>query len=78
MKQLLLFLKKHAQELLDSRNDDKDINIAIGKGHDELPVDTLCIGNCTAGHKDKCMFVPGCPPVASEILKTYFPNDYKF
>lgn len=69
---LLMFLQRHGKELLENRPDDKDIIIAIGKGHDSLPDGTLCIGNCTAGHKNCGIFVPGCPPVASEILNEYF------
>ena len=71
---LLLFLKQYGQQLLDERKDGKDIVIAIGKGHDELPEGTLCIGNCTAKHRKNRLFVPGCPPVSSEILNEYFRN----
>lgn len=68
---LLMFLRKYGQYLRDSKSDEKDIVIAIGKGHEELPRGTLCVGNCTVGHKDCGIFVSGCPPVSSEILKTY-------
>jgi hypothetical protein len=70
----LMFLRHHGQQLLDERKDDKDIVIAIGKGHIELPEGTLCVGNCTAKHKKNRPFVPGCPPVSSEILNEYFRN----
>jgi uncharacterized protein (DUF362 family) len=66
---LLLFLKEFADRIFDYLPDQDHLNIAIGKGHTELPEKTLCVGNCTAGFKDKSLFVPGCPPVASEILK---------
>jgi len=69
---LLMFLKQHGQQLLDERKDDKNIVIAIGKGHIDLPEDTICVGNCTAKHKKGRKFVPGCPPVSSEILNEYF------
>ncbi|MBN1788446.1 MAG: DUF362 domain-containing protein [Sedimentisphaerales bacterium] len=69
---LLMFLKRYGKQLRDSVPDDKDIIIAIGKGHKELPKGTLCIGNCTIKHKGRGKFVPGCPPVASEILNEYF------
>ena len=68
---LLMFLKTYGQTLRDKAADKKDIIIAIGKGHDQLPPDTLCIGNCTAMHKNCGVFVSGCPPVSSEILKAY-------
>ncbi|MCK5204983.1 MAG: DUF362 domain-containing protein, partial [Desulfobacterales bacterium] len=71
---LLMFLKQYGKQLRDERTDDKDIVIAIGKGHEKLPEGTLCVGNCTAMHKKSRAFVPGCPPVSSEILNEYFKN----
>ncbi len=68
---LLMFLRQYGQQLRDSTSDDKDIIIAIGKGHEELPCGTLCVGNCTARHKDCEKFVTGCPPVSSEILSMF-------
>ncbi len=68
---LLMFLKRYGQQLREGRADDKKIIIAIGKGHDELPEGTFCVGNCTAKHKDCGVFIPGCPPVASEILSMF-------
>ena len=68
---LLMFLKRYGKQLRESTSDDKDIVIAIGKGHDELPSGTLCVGNCTAKHKNCGRFVSGCPPVASEILAMF-------
>ena len=72
---LLMFLREYGQQLRDGKSDDKDIVIAIGKGHEELPIDTLCVGNCTAKHKNRRKFVSGCPPVSSEILSMF--NDDK-
>ena len=69
---LLMFLRKYEKQLCGSISADKDITIAIGKGHTDLPKGTLCVGNCTAGHKQCGKFVSGCPPVSSEILKEYF------
>ena len=69
---LLMFLRRYEKELRDSISANKDITIAIGKGHTDLPNGTLCVGNCTAGHKQCGKFVSGCPPVSSEILKEYF------
>ena len=69
---LLMFLKRHGKQLRDNATDEKDIVIAIGKGHKNLPAGTLCIGNCTVKHKNCGVFVSGCPPVASEILNEYF------
>ncbi len=67
---LLLFLRKHGSELREYIPEGSPLNIAIGKGHTELPEGTLCIGNCTACHRDCGIFVAGCPPVGSAILKT--------
>lgn len=66
---LLLFLKKYAEQLLDYFPDQKHVHIAIGKGHDEIPDHTLCIGNCMLNQEGRGVFVQGCPPVTSEILK---------
>ncbi len=66
---LLLFLRKYGETLEQYFPKDEPINIAIGKGHKELPKGTLCIGNCTAKHRDCGTFIPGCPPVGSAIIK---------
>ncbi len=67
---LLLLLKRHGDQLINYFQKGYKLNIAIGKGHKELPEGTLCIGNCTAQHRNKGIFVKGCPPVGSEIFKT--------
>jgi hypothetical protein len=64
---LLLFLKQYADSLGDYF-DEESISIAIGKGHDDVPENTLCLGNCTKMHQEQGLFVKGCPPVGSEIL----------
>ena len=65
----MLFLKHYGSTLGDYFGEGEEINIAIGKGHEALPENTLCIGNCTARHRDKGIFVKGCPPVESEIIR---------
>jgi uncharacterized protein (DUF362 family) len=67
---LFLFLKRFQDQLADYFPEGEMINIAIGKGHEELPEGTLCIGNCTRMHKDVGIYVPGCPPVGSAIINT--------
>jgi uncharacterized protein (DUF362 family) len=78
---LLLFLKHHAKHLLDYFPDQDEVCVAIGKGHAELPEKTLCLGNCTTRQKNAGLFVPGCPPISSEILKVLTgrpdPDGYK-
>ncbi|HEC04245.1 MAG TPA: DUF362 domain-containing protein [Phycisphaerales bacterium] len=68
---LLMFLKRYGKQLREQISDDKDIVVAIGKGHKELPSGALCVGNCTAKHRNCGVFVSGCPPVASEILARF-------
>jgi hypothetical protein len=68
---LLMFLRRYGKQLRDQVPDDKDIVVAIGKGHKELPIGALCVGNCTAKHRNCGVFVSGCPPVASEILSRF-------
>ncbi len=63
---LLMYLKRHGDELRTYYPENAEIKIAIGKGHpDDLPDDVLRVGNCA-----RCpgsAFVAGCPPVASAI-----------
>ncbi|HUT13720.1 MAG TPA: DUF362 domain-containing protein [Thermoguttaceae bacterium] len=65
---LLLFLTHYGERLFDCFPSQSVVDLAIGKGHADLPEGTLCIGNCTARHQDQGIFVPGCPPVGSQIL----------
>ncbi len=66
---LLLFLRRYGEKIFDYFPKEMQPVIAIGKGHDEVPRGTLCLGNCTARHRSRGIFVPGCPPVASAIFK---------
>lgn len=65
----LLFLKRFADELGDYVFPDGKLHLAIGKDVKDLPDGTILIGNCTQMHKEKGVFVAGCPPVASRIYK---------
>ncbi|MHC4230219.1 MAG: DUF362 domain-containing protein [Planctomycetota bacterium] len=69
---LLMFLRRYGKQLREKASDNEDITVAIGKGHEELPDGTLCVGNCTAKHKNCGIFVSGCPPVPSEILSRFY------
>ncbi len=65
---LMLFLRRYADRLFDYFPGQAHLHIAIGRGHEELPEGTLCLGNCTANQRGKGIFIPGCPPVGSQIL----------
>jgi len=65
---LLLFLKHYRERLLDYFPPGEDVTVVIGKGNEEVPAHALCLGNCAARHRDRGIFVGGCPPVSSEIL----------
>jgi uncharacterized protein (DUF362 family) len=65
----LLFLKRFADELGDYVLPDGKLHLAIGKDIHDFPEGTILIGNCTHKHKDRGVFVSGCPPVASRIYK---------
>ncbi|MBN2296679.1 MAG: DUF362 domain-containing protein [Pirellulales bacterium] len=65
---LILFLSRYKDRIFDYFPSQGKIHIAIGKNETELPEGTLLVGNCTANHRDKGIFVPGCPPVGSQIL----------
>jgi len=66
---LLLFLRRYGHELREYFPEGEEIHIAIGKGHETLPPGTVCVGNCTACHREVGTFVPGCPPVGSAIRR---------
>lgn len=65
---LMLFLKRYGDRVFDYFPAKTHLHIAIGKGHEQVPEGTICIGNCTTFHRGDGIFVPGCPPVASQIL----------
>ena len=63
---LMLFLNRYYDKLADYL----PLSIAIGKGHDGLPDGTLCVGNCAINAGGENIIVKGCPPVASDILRS--------
>jgi uncharacterized protein (DUF362 family) len=71
---LLLFLARYKDRILDYFPSPGTIHVAIGKGHTDVPEGTLLVGNCTAHHREKGIFVAGCPPVGSQILAALAEN----
>ena len=66
---LLLFLKRYGQQLFEYFPESEGVNIGIGKGVEQVPLGTLCIGNCMVAHKERGTYVKGCPPVGSAIFR---------
>jgi uncharacterized protein (DUF362 family) len=66
---LLVFLQKYQSKLSPFYLEDGKVHIAIGKHVKDCPEGTLFIGNCTLKHRGRGLFVQGCPPVASTIMK---------
>ncbi|MBN2196031.1 MAG: DUF362 domain-containing protein [Polyangiaceae bacterium] len=66
---LMLFLRRYGKELVEYFPDRRPIIVAIGKGIEHVHPGTLCIGNCTRMHRANGIFVSGCPPVGSSILR---------
>ena len=66
---VLMFLKRDQADLADYFNEDLPLRLAIGKGIGPQQEGTVLVGNCTIRHKGGCVYVKGCPPVASEIMK---------
>ena len=64
---LLVFLQDGHSALTDYRLEDGKTHLGIGKHLRVCPKGTILIGNCTAGIKERGLFVQGCPPVASQI-----------
>lgn len=71
---VLMLLNRYRRQVFDSFSRQENVTIAIGKGHLSIPCGTLCIGNCTAQYKKQGVFVPGCPPVATQILEMISEN----
>lgn len=67
---LLLFLQKYHQQLDDYRLSDKKVHIGIGKYLNSCPDGTILVGNCTSNIKKRGIFIKGCPPISSEIMRT--------
>lgn len=66
---LLIFLKGHLHKLGGYRLVDQKIHIGIGKYLNSCPKGTILIGNCTSHLTHRGIFIGGCPPVSSQILK---------
>ena len=65
-------LLKNNQDFIDQHfTPEKPLNIAIGKGvtQSDLYSDTFLVGNCTADLRENGMFIKGCTPVESTIMK---------
>jgi hypothetical protein len=67
---LLVFLREYHSQLDGYHLEDKNIHIGIGKHLKTCPDGTLLIGNCTMKMKRRGIFVRGCPPVSSQIMRT--------
>ena len=70
-------LLKNNKEFLDMNfTQEKPLNLAIGKGlkSEDLYEDTYLIGNCTYEQRQEGIFIKGCTPVESTILKVIKEN----
>ncbi|MBM4278373.1 MAG: DUF362 domain-containing protein [Deltaproteobacteria bacterium] len=67
---LFVLLHRYKDLLIPHRLGDDKIHIGIGKHLENISKGTLLIGNCTHKVKKRGIFVKGCPPVASEVLKS--------
>jgi uncharacterized protein (DUF362 family) len=65
-------LLKNNKNFIDKHyTPEKPLNLAIGKGitESDLYSDTFLIGNCTSSQKENGIFIKGCTPVESTILR---------
>ncbi len=67
---LLVLLQQYHSALGDYLLYDRKIHIGIGKHISGCPQGTIFIGNCASKMKSQGIFVQGCPPVSSQILRT--------
>ena len=66
---VLMFLRRYYEDFADYFSESSPLKLALGKGIGPQEEGTVLIGNCAAHRKAGCIFVKGCPPVASEILR---------
>ena len=66
---VLMFLKRYYDEFADYFSAEDPMRLALGKAIGPQKKKTLIIGNCAIQRKDDGIFIKGCPPVASDILK---------
>lgn len=68
---VMFFLKRFKNDMSQYLLEDNKLHLAIGKGvkEEDIPVGTVCIGNCARSASAKGIFVPGCPPVPTQIYK---------
>jgi uncharacterized protein (DUF362 family) len=67
-------MKKHG--ILDKL--EEDVNIIMGVSPvvpEMLHGKTFVIGDCARKHKDRGIFIPGCPPFDTWKIRTYFSED---
>ena len=65
-------LLKNNKEYIDKNyTKEKPLQLAIGKGvkQSDLYEDTFLIGNCTSNNIEKGIFIKGCTPVESTIMR---------
>jgi len=69
---VFLFLKRYYKELEPYFNENKKLNLAIGKGVINCPEGTVYVGNCSCilENAKGSLKVAGCPPVASQIWES--------
>lgn len=73
----LLFLRRFLPQVPPSLFQEGKLILGIGKDLHDLPEGTILIGNCTASHKEKGIYISGCPPIASSILSRLLEEDQK-
>lgn len=66
---VLMFLKRYHEGFADYFSPENPLRISLGKAIGTQQEKTLLIGNCTAKQRKGCIFVKGCPPVASQIYQ---------
>jgi len=68
---VMFFLKRFKTDMRQYLLEDNKFHLAIGKGvtEEDIPVGTVCIGNCARSASAKGIFAQGCPPVSTQIYK---------
>lgn len=67
---VFLFVKNNKSFIQRYFNEYGQLSLAIGKNLEDLPNDSIRIGNCAACQKHRGIFIKGCPPTQTQLKRS--------
>lgn len=64
---IFLFVKNNEPLIRDYFSEYGQLNLAVGKNVTNVPKGSIIYGNCADCHKDRGIFIRGCPPTQTEL-----------